>query len=123
MSAISVSSCSGSGSTTSIAGSKFLRRSFPRRRCSLALSSAGTGSGAFAFKSPRKAFTSLVVRASAVDSYENSSDFVKRMEQTWLISQVLVYPLYPKTFSRFLDFLGCEFIRAIEIDGFPVDED
>jgi hypothetical protein len=29
-----------------------------------------------------------VVRASMVDSYESSSDFVKRMEQAWLISQV-----------------------------------
>ncbi|CAK7353992.1 unnamed protein product [Dovyalis caffra] len=28
-----------------------------------------------------------VVRASMVDSYESSSDFVKRMEQAWLISQ------------------------------------
>ncbi|KAL3747909.1 hypothetical protein ACJRO7_016688 [Eucalyptus globulus] len=27
------------------------------------------------------------VRASMVDSYENSSDFAKRMEQAWLISQ------------------------------------
>ncbi|KAG9455939.1 hypothetical protein H6P81_000447 [Aristolochia fimbriata] len=27
------------------------------------------------------------VRASAVDSYESSSDFAKRMEQAWLISQ------------------------------------
>ncbi|XP_030468717.2 uncharacterized protein LOC115687339 [Syzygium oleosum] len=27
------------------------------------------------------------VRASTVDSYESSSDFVKRMEQAWLISQ------------------------------------
>ncbi|KAK3439639.1 hypothetical protein EUGRSUZ_C04033 [Eucalyptus grandis] len=30
------------------------------------------------------------VRASMVDSYENSSDFAKRMEQAWLISQVRV---------------------------------
>ena len=29
-----------------------------------------------------------VVRASMVDSYESYSDFVKRMEQAWLISQV-----------------------------------
>ena len=29
-----------------------------------------------------------VVRASMVDSHESSSDFVKRMEQAWLISQV-----------------------------------
>ncbi|XP_021889402.1 uncharacterized protein LOC110808270 [Carica papaya] len=28
-----------------------------------------------------------LVRASVVDSYESSSDFVKRMEQAWLISQ------------------------------------
>ncbi|KAM7276638.1 hypothetical protein ACFE04_018504 [Oxalis oulophora] len=27
------------------------------------------------------------VRASAVDSYEGSSNFIKRMEQTWLITQ------------------------------------
>ncbi|PON73191.1 Heat shock protein DnaJ, cysteine-rich domain containing protein [Parasponia andersonii] len=27
------------------------------------------------------------VRASMVDSYESSSNFIKRMEQTWLISQ------------------------------------
>ncbi|CAN1184898.1 hypothetical protein LINPERPRIM_LOCUS39280 [Linum perenne] len=27
------------------------------------------------------------VKASAVDSYENSSDFTKRMEQAWLISK------------------------------------
>lgn len=30
----------------------------------------------------------LSVRASAVDSYESSSDFVKRMEKAWVISQV-----------------------------------
>ncbi|MQL79862.1 hypothetical protein Taro_012310 [Colocasia esculenta] len=29
-----------------------------------------------------------VVRASAVDSYESSSEFVRRIEQAWLISQV-----------------------------------
>ncbi|KAE8731656.1 protein ASPARTIC PROTEASE IN GUARD CELL 1-like [Hibiscus syriacus] len=29
----------------------------------------------------------LTVRASAVDSYESSSDFVKRMEKAWAISQ------------------------------------
>ncbi|XVF35702.1 hypothetical protein REPUB_Repub18cG0168800 [Reevesia pubescens] len=29
----------------------------------------------------------LGVRASAVDSYESSSDFVKRMEKAWVISQ------------------------------------
>ncbi|XP_010525893.1 PREDICTED: uncharacterized protein LOC104803610 [Tarenaya hassleriana] len=29
----------------------------------------------------------LTVRASAVDSYESSPDFVKRMEQAWIISQ------------------------------------
>ena len=31
-----------------------------------------------------------VVRASMVDSYESSFDFVKRMEKAWLISQVLI---------------------------------
>lgn len=31
--------------------------------------------------------TFLGVRASMVDSYESSSDFAKRMEQAWLISQ------------------------------------
>ncbi|MBA0690594.1 hypothetical protein Goari_008259, partial [Gossypium aridum] len=29
----------------------------------------------------------LAVRASAVDSYGSSSDFVERMEKAWLISQ------------------------------------
>ena len=36
------------------------------------------------FKGPRV----LGVRASAVDSYESSSDFVKRTEKAWVISQV-----------------------------------
>ncbi|XWS70522.1 hypothetical protein CRYUN_Cryun03dG0054900 [Craigia yunnanensis] len=35
------------------------------------------------FKGPRV----LGVRASAVDSYESSSDFVKRTEKAWVISQ------------------------------------
>lgn len=30
------------------------------------------------------------VRASAVDSYESSSDFVNRMEKAWLISKVIL---------------------------------
>ena len=30
----------------------------------------------------------LGVRSSAVDSYDSSSDFVKRMEKAWVISQV-----------------------------------
>ncbi|KAG0479496.1 hypothetical protein HPP92_010135 [Vanilla planifolia] len=38
------------------------------------------------FMSFRKA-CSIVVRASKVDSYESSSEFVKRTEQAWLISQ------------------------------------
>lgn len=31
------------------------------------------------------------VRASMVESYESSSNFIKRMEQAWLISQVIVF--------------------------------
>ncbi|PKU59479.1 protein PHOTOSYSTEM I ASSEMBLY 2, chloroplastic [Dendrobium catenatum] len=85
MSAICGCSCSGGGAAISIAGSKLFCLSIPLRRYSLAIAAAG--SGAFPSKSYRKAFTSLLVRASAVDSYENSSDFVKRMEQAWLISQ------------------------------------
>ena len=35
----------------------------------------------------------LGVRASAVDSYESSSDFVKRTEKAWVISQVQSFSL------------------------------
>lgn len=31
------------------------------------------------------------VRASMVESYESSSNFIKRMEQAWLISQVILF--------------------------------
>lgn len=53
---------------------------------------------------PHGATTSRVrgVRASMVDSYESSSDFVKRMEQAWLISQVnslFIYLLKKKHIS------------------------
>ncbi|KAI0511206.1 hypothetical protein KFK09_011831 [Dendrobium nobile] len=116
MSAICGCSCSGGGAAISIAGSKLLCLSVPLRRYSLVIAAAG--SGAFPSKSYRKAFTSLLVRASAVDSYENSSDFVKRMEQAWLISQVLVCSYSHQYFPRFLDFWGCEFICAIENEGF-----
>lgn len=39
--------------------------------------------------STRRSVCGVGVRASVVDSYESSSNFVKRMEQAWLISQVL----------------------------------
>ncbi|XP_020523637.1 uncharacterized protein LOC18435300 isoform X2 [Amborella trichopoda] len=35
------------------------------------------------------------IRASVVDSSESSSDFVKRMEKAWLISEVLNYLVIP----------------------------
>ncbi|ESR63488.1 hypothetical protein KPL70_000112 [Citrus sinensis] len=37
--------------------------------------------------STRRSVCGVGVRASVVDSYESSSNFVKRMEQAWLISQ------------------------------------
>ncbi|XP_020595007.1 protein EMBRYO SAC DEVELOPMENT ARREST 3, chloroplastic [Phalaenopsis equestris] len=84
MSAFCGCSCSG-GAAVSVASSKSLRHFVPLKRYSPVLT--GYSIEAFLSKSSRKALTSLVVRASAVDSYENSSDFVKRMEQAWLISQ------------------------------------
>nr|DAD45448.1 TPA_asm: hypothetical protein HUJ06_003678 [Nelumbo nucifera] len=41
------------------------------------------------------------VRASIVDSYESSSNFAKRMEQAWLISQVFL-PLYGLNYKELI---------------------
>ncbi|XVE71285.1 hypothetical protein DITRI_Ditri10aG0139000 [Diplodiscus trichospermus] len=48
---------------------------------------AGIGPQGAATTARSKGSRVLVVRASAVDSYESSSDFVKRMEKAWVISQ------------------------------------
>ncbi|KAH7688250.1 Heat shock protein DnaJ cysteine-rich domain-containing protein [Dioscorea alata] len=49
--------------------------------------SGGTGWAVFSPSMKSVKGPSLVVRASIVDSHESSSDFAKRMEQAWLISQ------------------------------------
>ena len=61
-----------------------------------------------------------VVRASMVDSYESSFDFVKRMEKAWLISQVvnqllqfhLFYLFIYDLFIELLD-LSCVWLHRI----------
>ncbi|PKA65471.1 hypothetical protein AXF42_Ash005805 [Apostasia shenzhenica] len=68
------------------ASSRLSGSSVPRCLVSAVSSGGGGagGSGTFYSRSSHGA-CSLVVRASAVHSFENSSDFVKRMEQAWLI--------------------------------------
>lgn len=67
------------------------------------------------FTSTRRPLCGVRVRASVVDSNESSSNFVKRMEQAWLISQVLFMDFHSifETISCFCYSL-CKFIISLE---------
>lgn len=45
----------------------------------------------------------FVLRASMVNSYENSSNFVQRMEKAWLISQVYCVRFFLRCFPILID--------------------
>lgn len=57
------------------------------------------------------------IRASMVDSdsYESSSNFVKRMEQAWLISQVCSFFLFSFFFSFLKDIFPCNVKKNFKI--------
>ncbi|KAK8953278.1 hypothetical protein KSP40_PGU003208 [Platanthera guangdongensis] len=87
MSTICGCSCSGGGCATIVTGVKPLFLSGLLKIHPLILTSA-RNEAAFLSKSWHKA-RPFVARASSVDSYENSSDFIKRTEQAWSISQAI----------------------------------